>query len=198
MATDPFQRRAASPSAPVPDLGTGTAANAATGIADGLHGRCTAQMIPEPSAKSRVSRQDWLDAALRRFIRDGVDSVKVLSLSDELGVSRSSFYWHFKSRPDLLEALLDAWKAKNTAGLIAQAEAPAATITEAVCSIFRCVFDTRLFDTALDFAVRDWARRAPEVRAALAASDAQRLAALSAMYARHGYGADEAETRARV
>ncbi|MEL6233922.1 MAG: TetR/AcrR family transcriptional regulator [Pseudomonadota bacterium] len=133
-----------------------------------------------------------------RLIRDGVDTVKVLSLSDELGVSRSSFYWHFKSRQDLLDALLDGWQAKNTAGLIAQAEAPAATITEAVCQIFRCVFDTRLFDTALDFAVRDWARRAPKVRAALEASDHQRLAALSAMYARHGYEPLEAETRARV
>jgi AcrR family transcriptional regulator len=33
----------------------------------------------------------------------GVDAVRVMPLSEALGVSRSSFYWYFKDRDDLLD-----------------------------------------------------------------------------------------------
>jgi len=146
----------------------------------------------------KVTRADWLNLALDVLIRDGVDQVKVLSLGDRLGVSRSSFYWYFKSRKDLLDALLDHWQSTNTAALIAQTEAPAETITGAVCNVFRCLVDEALFNNRLDFAVRAWARRCASVRRALDGSDTRRLQALAAMFARYGFAAGEAEIRARV
>lgn len=146
----------------------------------------------------KVTRQDWVNVALDVFISDGVEQVKVLALGDRLGVSRSSFYWYFKSRQDLLNALLDYWQETNTAALVRQAEAPAETITGAVCNVFRCVIDETLFSTRLDFAVRDWARRSGKVRRVLDQSDQTRLAALEAMFARFGYDRLEAHTRARI
>lgn len=146
----------------------------------------------------KVTRDDWLNVAMDVLISDGVDHIKVLNLAERMAVSRSSFYWYFKSRQELLDALLSRWQAINTAGLIAQAEAPADTITAAVCNVHRCVVNTDLFDTALDFAVRDWARKSGKVRRALDQSDARRLDALNAMFTRYGYSEIEAETRARV
>ncbi len=146
----------------------------------------------------KVTRDDWLNVAMDVLISDGVEQVKVLNLAERMAVSRSSFYWYFKSRQELLDALLARWQATNTAALIAQAEAPAKTITAAVCNVHRCVVNTALFDTALDFAVRDWARRSGKVRRMLDQSDANRLTALCAMFARYGYQDTEAETRARV
>ncbi len=146
----------------------------------------------------RVTRADWLEQALDMLIRGGVDQVKVALLAARMGVSRSSFYWYFRSRQELLAALLSHWQETNTAALAAQAEAPAGTITGAVCNVFRCTANPDLFSTALDFAVRDWARRSGDVRALLAASDARRVEALRAMFARFGYDGVEALTRARV
>ena len=74
----------------------------------------------------------------------------------------------------------------------------AATIAEAVCHIFACVVDRDLFDTALDFAIRDWARRSDAVRELLGASDERRVAALADMFRRYGYEQTDAFTRARV
>ena len=146
----------------------------------------------------KVTRQDWLNAALSVLKSGGVAAVKVADLAAQLHVSRSSFYWYFKNRTDVLEALLAHWQATNTAALVAQANAPAATITEACCNIFRCNIDTRLYDQRLDFAIRDWARRSDTVRAILSDSDAQRVAALTQMFVRHGYAERNATARARV
>ena len=146
----------------------------------------------------KVTRQDWLNAALDVLVVDGVETVKILTLAERLGVSRSSFYWYFKSRGDILDALLEHWLASNTAALVLHAKMPAATITEACCNVFLCFVTPDTFDNALDFAVRDWARRSGDVRRKLDASDALRLEALQSMFERFGYESAEAMVRART
>ncbi|MEM6889305.1 MAG: TetR/AcrR family transcriptional regulator [Pseudomonadota bacterium] len=146
----------------------------------------------------KVTREDWLRLAMQALIAHGVEGVKIQLISEKLGVSRSSFYWYFKSRADLLDALFDHWHRTNTKALIDMAERPAETITEAVGNVFRCALDPTLFDVRLDFAIRDWARRAPEVREKLHASENRRLEALTAMFAHFGYAPLDATTRARI
>ena len=154
---------------------------------------------PNPlGGNTKVTRQDWLTLAMDVLVSQGVEKVKVLTLGKRLGVSRSSFYWYFDSRQDLLDALLDHWQSTNTAAIIGQAEAPAASITEAVCNVFKGMVNPDLFDTALDFAVREWARRSGKVRRILDLSDQRRLDALAEMFVRFGYEKLEATTRARV
>ncbi len=146
----------------------------------------------------KVTREDWLNVAMDVLVSDGVDQVKVLPLAERLAVSRSSFYWYFKSRQDLLDALLDHWQGTNTAALIAGADTPAKTITEAVCNIFVCFLNPVVFNNPLDFAIRDWARRSGAVRRVLDQSDVRRLDALKRMFLRYDYPEIEAITRARV
>jgi AcrR family transcriptional regulator len=146
----------------------------------------------------KVTREDWLNVALDVMISEGIDQVKVLVLGERLGVSRSSFYWYFKTRQDLLDALLDRLHKANTAAMVERAGAPAPSITAAVCNVFHCAVNTSLFDTDADFALRDWARRSGAVRHVQDMADEKRLGALTAMFARYDYDADEAFTRARV
>ena len=147
---------------------------------------------------TKVTRQDWLDAATHVLVTDGVERVKILTLANRLDVSRSSFYWYFESRAALLSALLDHWMASNTGALVAHAAQPMATISAAVCNVFVCFVDETRFNNRLDFAVRDWARRDKDVRQVLAMSDDQRLDALASMFERHRYSKPEARIRARV
>lgn len=153
----------------------------------------------EPLAgHTKVTRNDWLNLARDILVNDGVAEVKVLKMADLLGVSRSSFYWYFGNRQDLLDALLGEWDARNTARLVAHCEAPAANITEALCNFFRCFVNPAIFDTGLDFAVREWARREVDVRSRVDAADAARLEAVIAMFSRHGYHEADADARARI
>lgn len=146
----------------------------------------------------KVTRQNWLDLALDVLISDGVEQVKVLSLSRKLGVSRSSFYWYFKSRKELLDELLAIWSRTNTAAIIERAKRPSRSITQAVLNVFECFVDTDLFSPQLDFAIREWSRRSGAVRRVVDLSDEARVKAVCEMFERHGYPADEAFVRARV
>lgn len=158
-----------------------------------------ARTTPNPlGGNTKVTREDWLNVAMDVLISQGVEKVKVLTLGARLDVSRSSFYWYFKSRQDLLDALLEIWQATNTGAITDHAARPSATITEAVCILFRCFVTTGAFNHQLDFAVREWARRSGAVRRVLDRSDETRVAAICAMFERHGYVPDDAEARARI
>lgn len=137
-------------------------------------------------------------AARDMLIEAGADQVKILPLAKRLGASRSSFYWFFKDREDLLSQLLDTWQRTNTANLVEHAEMPADTITQAVLNVFECWTGERLYDPGLDFAVRDWARRSDKVRQMVEQADETRTAAFTAMFERHGYVPRDAFIRARI
>ncbi|MEM7438319.1 MAG: TetR/AcrR family transcriptional regulator [Pseudomonadota bacterium] len=146
----------------------------------------------------KVTRDDWLRAARDTLISQGVADVKILTLAKRLEVSRSSFYWYFEDRADLLAALLDSWEQTNTGVMVRYAKMDAPSITSAVNNFFRCVVDPEGFNHKLDFAVREWARRDADVRRVIARSDTARHAAIAAMFERHGYAPAEADIRARV
>jgi AcrR family transcriptional regulator len=146
----------------------------------------------------KVTRDDWLNMARDTLVRDGVAQVKILTLSDRMGVSRSSFYWYFRNRSDLLQALLEDWETRNTASITSQCALPAANISEAVFNFFRCFLDPSKFDSGLDFAVREWARRDEALRKRVDAADASRLGAVTKMFVAHGYEPAEADARARI
>ena len=150
-----------------------------------------------PDRGWRGSADLWLDAAHALLLEGGVEAVKVAPLAARLNLSRTSFYHHFADRDELLAALIARWLSQNTANLVARCEAYAETIAEAVLNVFDCWIDVRLFDSAMDFAIRNWALTAPDLADLLQQTDQVRLAALSALFRRFGYDEAQADTRAR-
>ena len=146
----------------------------------------------------KVTRADWLNLARDTLVNDGMAEVKILGLAERLKVSRSSFYWYFKSRSDLLDALLADWEARNIGSIVEHCAMQADTITEALCHFFKCFVNPALFDPGLDFAVREWSRRDKTVRSRVDRADETRLTATREMFARHGYDPEEADIRARI
>ena len=140
----------------------------------------------------------WLDAAYGMLVDAGVEAVKVMPLAERLGLSRTSFYWHFADREALLAGLIDRWRQKNTENLVSQCQAPAATIAEAMLNLIDCWVDSGLFDSRLEFAMRTWSLTAAEVSVAMADADSARVAAITDLFRRFGYDPTEADTRART
>lgn len=69
-------------------------------------------------AKPRLSKQDWLTAALTALAEGGVGAVAVEPLAQRLGMTRGSFYWHFANRSALLREALEWWEQEGTEAVI--------------------------------------------------------------------------------
>ena len=146
----------------------------------------------------RGSEDVWLEAAYESLLDSGVDAVKILPLAKKLNLSRTSFYWFFKDREELLGALLARWRDKNTGNLIRQSEAYAETIAEAMLNVFDCWLDQTLFDAQFEFAIRSWALQSSDALAEVQKADLLRLDALKRMLVRFGHEDVPADVRSRT
>ncbi|NER97899.1 MAG: TetR/AcrR family transcriptional regulator, partial [Symploca sp. SIO1B1] len=72
---------------------------------------------------SNLTRLDWIEQGLKTLAETGVETVRVEPLAKVLGVTKGSFYWHFKNREDFLEAILQEWVNWQTNSIIEQVEA---------------------------------------------------------------------------
>ena len=61
----------------------------------------------------RGSRELWLAAARDAFVEAGLDAVKIQPLASRLNLSRTSFYWFFKNREELLTCEAAAFDADS-------------------------------------------------------------------------------------
>lgn len=152
----------------------------------------------EKTSGWRGSRDLWLEAAKQAIIDQGIDAVKIQPLANRLNIARTSFYWFFRDRRALLDALLDAWETKNSGAFLDACEAYAATLPEAVLNLIVVFHDETLFEPQLDFAVRGWAHQSDAVAERVNAADEARLAAIRGMFERFGVPAGIADVRART
>lgn len=72
---------------------------------------------------STRGRKEWVTAAAQALAAGGWDRVKVEPLAKSLGVTKGSFYWHFKNRRELLDAIVQTWAKMGTLGVIEHVDA---------------------------------------------------------------------------
>jgi AcrR family transcriptional regulator len=82
---------------------------------------------PAPARTVSLHPDDWIRAAQARLAAHGVEFVRVEVLARDLGVSKGSFYWHFRDRGELLEKMLAGWEAGELEWLNAEVGGGAAT-----------------------------------------------------------------------
>jgi len=80
--------------------------------------------MPAPNKKARpappLSREAWVKAAANLIAQEGVKAVAVEPLAIVLGVTKGSFYWHFKNRDELIHAALEAWEQDQSADVVSR------------------------------------------------------------------------------
>ncbi|MCK4548558.1 MAG: helix-turn-helix transcriptional regulator [Candidatus Krumholzibacteria bacterium] len=143
-----------------------------------------------------MNRIDWLDAALDTLEDEGIEKVKVERLARDLGVTKGSFYWHFKDRSDLLEALLDYYYLTCTAPVtdaIRKLDLPADQLLEEVERIVE-----NMGMHTFEKAIYCWAQRDPMAGKHLNENRDRRMAFVLDLFRKAGFAGDEAEARARM
>ncbi|AHH16930.1 putative transcriptional regulator, TetR family [Nocardia nova SH22a] len=139
----------------------------------------------------RTPRQAWIDAGLAALEEHGPDAVRVEALAARLGVTRGGFYRQFRSRDELLEAMLDDWERRAVDEVLQQVEREGGDPRDRMRRAGMLTFAEDL--TPLDLAIRAWARRDPTVAERLRKVDNARMDYLRSMLQSSGVAPDDVE-----
>lgn len=145
-----------------------------------------------------MSRDDWLAAARAALIAEGKDAVKIERLAKTLNVTRGGFYWHFKDRDDLLDALLVSWEQETTAAFQSTLKQDHPNGMGKFLALVNLWVEEKSYSPAYDTAVRDWARTSDRVARAVKRVDNRRIDILKRIFLDMGCEDEEAFIRARV
>lgn len=150
------------------------------------------------AVRAPLTPETWIEAATAVLVDEGIDHVRVDVLAGQLGVTRGSFYWHFRDREDLLRRVLQAWRERATEQLtvrLEQASTDAAAQLRDVLSLpFRGRAATRA--ARIELAIRAWARRDAMARQAVDEADASRIGYIAQVFSALGFSIAEARARA--
>jgi AcrR family transcriptional regulator len=150
------------------------------------------------AARVSLTPETWIEAATGVLVDQGIDHVRVDLLAQHLGVTRGSFYWHFKDREDLLRRVLQAWRETATENLTARLESahedPMAQLRDVLSLPFRGRAAARA--ARIELAIRAWARRDQMARFAVDEADASRIGYIAQVFSALGFPVMEARSRA--
>ncbi|MWA05569.1 TetR family transcriptional regulator [Actinomadura sp. LD22] len=144
------------------------------------------------TARTRMARRDWVEAGYQELARTGERGVAITSLAARLGVTKGSFYWHFKDRGELMRALLDRWAHERTDEMLGLALGSTGDPRERLRRIQALGREI----APVDRAMRLWAQHDPAAEEAVRHADRALLGHIAACLEGLGFGADDARLRA--
>jgi len=142
-----------------------------------------------------LTKEDWINAGWSLMTSKGVAGVKVEVLARQLEVSKGSFYWHFKNRHELLEAILQRWE-EQTMFLIQESQ-KTTNPKERLVNLFTLVSQV-CQEPDPEPAIFLWANKNPQVEKRVHDLENKRVNHLSKLFEDYGFDAIAAKQRAEV
>jgi AcrR family transcriptional regulator len=142
----------------------------------------------------RLRRRDWTDLGLEVLEAEGFTAITAQSLAKRLGVSRGSFYWHFRDIGEFEAALIARWRDIIFAalgGMLADIASP----IERLETLMRRTLASR---RRLELAFRAWGTANQEVAASLAEIDTRRADIMARLLTEAGVPARRARSLAQL
>lgn len=148
--------------------------------------------VPRP----QLDRSEWIEAAIEVLSDKGMDGMRVELLAKSLGVTKGSFYWHFKDRQDLFNAVLQTWKEGRIRDIDKQTNASQGKEREQLAHVIEVYSANRnRKGITIELAVRDWARRDTQAAAVVEEVDTYRLECTRKLFVTSGLSDAEAKSR---
>lgn len=127
---------------------------------------------------TQLSREDWLQHGLQTAAEAGIDALRIDALCRGLGVTKGSFYHHFKNHRAYLEAILQHWEDEYTSRFI-EYSAEGTTVEEKIARLNDLVMESfGDYETH----IRTWALADPLAREFQERVDKRRIEYLTELY----------------
>jgi len=148
------------------------------------------------SPRTQLDRANWIENAVDILARDGVGGLRVEVLAKHCGVTKGSFYWHFKDRQDLLTAMLEHWKEGRIRDIEKTTSITPGMEREQLHFAIEVYGASRnRKGMSIELAVRDWARHDPQAATVVEAVDLYRLECTRKLFVAAGMSDAEAKSR---
>ncbi|WP_328188230.1 TetR/AcrR family transcriptional regulator [Marinobacter sp. OP 3.4] len=150
--------------------------------------------------KAQLTRDDWLDAAAGEVAAGGFSNLRVLTLAKRLGVTRGSFYWHFRDHEDLVVSFLDRWRDRRFVELDymrPKGENPEEELHQ-ILQILLTDAARNIRRLQVELAVRDFARRNEHAARIVDEVDRARVEQNKLLFRHLGVAGDQVEDLARL
>ena len=137
----------------------------------------------------RKNRQSWIDAGLDTLAQEGHDALRIMPIAARLGVTKGSFYWHFKNLDEYHDALLHAWEQGYTQQIIDNVDHKGGDSVTRLRSLFASLPPGLV---QLGRAVRAWSLNSERVRQTQARVDQLRIDYVTRLLTDVGWPAEDA------
>ena len=142
-------------------------------------------MTSDLESEVRLSRDAWLRRALDVLRDEGVQGVRVERLARDLGVTKGSFYWHFKDRDALRRSILDYWTEQYNDVIVENREFLKAEPAEVLLAAIMRVREEGL--DKYELAMRAWAAHDSNADVAVRAAYERRTIFVRGFFTRLGF-----------
>lgn len=143
-------------------------------------------------SKNRFTKKDWITSGFNALREKGASALTIDELCARANKTRGSFYFHFSSIDEYLEALVKAWQETYTT----QITTTPAPNTKRLDLLNQLV--TRL-DLELESGIRTLAARSAQIKHIITQADEARTEWLAKLYVNTGsYNKSEAAALARI
>jgi len=148
------------------------------------------------SSRTQLDPNNWIEAAVDVLAREGIVGLRVEVLAKRCGVTKGSFYWHFKDRQALLDAVLENWKEGRIRDIEKTTSvAPGQERDQLHYAIEVYGANRNRKGMSIELAVRDWARHDARAAAVVEAVDLYRLNCTRKLFVASGMSEAEAKSR---
>jgi len=146
--------------------------------------------------RSQLAPDHWIETAIDVLAREGVAGLRVEVMAKACGVTKGSFYWHFKDRQALLDAVLERWKEGRIRDIEkTTAVAPGQELDQLHYAIEVYGASRNRKGMSIELAVRDWARHDARAAAVVESVDLYRLECTRKLFVATGMSDTEAKSR---
>jgi len=145
--------------------------------------------------KRKLTRDDWLAAALDALVTAGPEGIHVEPLAATLGVTKGSFYWHFEDLKDLGSGVIDYW-ATRMLGVVRNHDDLTGPPGDNLLQVMEDI--TREDRGRYEAAMRTWAKSDERAEQAVTRVDEARIEWTTGVFREIGFSPEQAEIRGRM
>ncbi|MEH6593535.1 MAG: TetR/AcrR family transcriptional regulator [Halioglobus sp.] len=144
----------------------------------------------------RYDRAAWLGEALDVLSEQGSTKLTVRNISERLGVTTGSFYWHFKSRHDFIRAIAEYWQLVFTDAIANEVGSSSEDPREQLYTLMKILTEREI--PRYDRAVRVWAAMDEDIADIVKVVDRTQMDFVGHLFLKIGFEGADLDMRTRT